>query len=215
MPRCIGLQSSPCIKWWIVEWCHTSRCPVFYGIFEFKIEAHPLGRGTLWIIMHTAQRHVWLIENSCTKRSSINVRVRIYAHTAMTVCLYAHCTTLRQCQSTLAASICCSPWLITQTYTLNMDRYSDVITCHGGSDAINNNLRTFFNPRTTEKLSDLNKGRYRQVSNISRTLIGNNIVDNSDVVGAAPMLQLHLHYRLNTWLQWIGHKQLQDETRII
>ena len=27
---------------------------------------------------------------------------------------------------------------------------------------------------------------YRQVSNISRTLVGNEIVDNSDVVGAAP-----------------------------
>ena len=27
---------------------------------------------------------------------------------------------------------------------------------------------------------------YRQVSNISRTLAGNNIVDHSDVVGASP-----------------------------
>ena len=27
---------------------------------------------------------------------------------------------------------------------------------------------------------------YRQVSNITRTLIGNKIVDNSDVVGASP-----------------------------
>ena len=30
-------------------------------------------------------------------------------------------------------------------------------------------------------------GIYRQVSNISRTLIGNKIVDNSDVVGASPV----------------------------
>ena len=29
-------------------------------------------------------------------------------------------------------------------------------------------------------------GMYRQVSNIRRTLVGNKIVDNSDVVGAAP-----------------------------
>ena len=29
-------------------------------------------------------------------------------------------------------------------------------------------------------------GDYRKTSNISRTLIGNSIVDNSDVVGAAP-----------------------------
>ena len=29
------------------------------------------------------------------------------------------------------------------------------------------------------------------------------------------MLRLHLHSRLNTWFQWIGQRQLQDETRII
>ena len=29
--------------------------------------------------------------------------------------------------------------------------------------------------------------RYRKTSNISRTLVGNNIVDNSDVVGASPV----------------------------
>ena len=29
------------------------------------------------------------------------------------------------------------------------------------------------------------------------------------------LLQLHLHSRVNTWLQWIGHRQLQDETRNI
>ena len=29
------------------------------------------------------------------------------------------------------------------------------------------------------------------------------------------LLQLHLHSRLNTWLQWIGQYQLQDETRNI
>ena len=31
------------------------------------------------------------------------------------------------------------------------------------------------------------KMAYRQVSNIRRTLIGNEIVDNSDVVGASPV----------------------------
>ena len=30
-------------------------------------------------------------------------------------------------------------------------------------------------------------GNYRQVSNISRTLVGNKIVDHSDVVGASPV----------------------------
>ena len=28
-------------------------------------------------------------------------------------------------------------------------------------------------------------------------------------------LQLHLHSRLNTWLQWIGQRQLEDEMRNI
>ena len=31
------------------------------------------------------------------------------------------------------------------------------------------------------------RGKYRQVSNIRRTLVGNKIVDNSDVVGASPV----------------------------
>ena len=57
-------------------------------------------------------------------------------------------------------------------------------------------------------------GVYRQTSNVSRTLEGNKIVDHSDVVGAAPV-QLHLHSRLNTLLQWIRQRQLQDPTRNI
>ena len=32
-----------------------------------------------------------------------------------------------------------------------------------------------------------NSFEYRQVSNISRTLVGNKIVDHSDVVGASPV----------------------------
>ena len=31
------------------------------------------------------------------------------------------------------------------------------------------------------------EGEYRQVSNIRRTLVGNSIVDHSDVVGASPL----------------------------
>ena len=49
---------------------------------------------------------------------------------------------------------------------------------------------------------------YRQVSNIRRTLVGNYIVDHSDVVGASPVGAAptisNLHSELNTWLQWIG-----------
>ena len=31
------------------------------------------------------------------------------------------------------------------------------------------------------------KKKYRQISNISRTLVGNKLVDHSDVVGASPV----------------------------
>ena len=48
------------------------------------------------------------------------------------------------------------------------------------------------------------QNNYRKVSNIRRTLVGNKIVDHSDVVGASPV---------GAWLQWIGQKRLQDETR--
>ena len=58
---------------------------------------------------------------------------------------------------------------------------------------------------------------YRKTSYISRTLVGSKIVDNSDVVGASlsALLQLHLHFRLNTWLQWIEQRQLQDDIKNI
>ena len=63
---------------------------------------------------------------------------------------------------------------------------------------------------------------YRQVSNISCTLIGNQIVDHSDVVEASPVsaapttsCQLHLHSPLNTWHQYTAQRQLHAETRNI
>ena len=37
------------------------------------------------------------------------------------------------------------------------------------------------------RFDDDNKTKYRRASNISRTLVGNKIVDNSDVVGASPV----------------------------
>ena len=57
----------------------------------------------------------------------------------------------------------------------------------------------------------------RQVSNIRRTLGGNWIVDRSDVVRASTVgaAQLHLHFPLNTHLQYIAQRQLQAETRNI
>ena len=51
---------------------------------------------------------------------------------------------------------------------------------------------------------------YQQTSKISRTFVGNEIVGHSDV-GHSALLQLHL----NSGLQWIGQKHLQDETRDI
>ena len=61
-----------------------------------------------------------------------------------------------------------------------------------------------------------NANKYRKTSNISRTFVGNKIVDHSDVVGAslAALLQLHLHSRLNIWLQGIRQRQPQGSTRI-
>ena len=45
--------------------------------------------------------------------------------------------------------------------------------------------------------------QYRRISNISYTLVGDKRVDHSDV-GASPV---------GTFFQWIGQKELQDETR--
>ena len=59
---------------------------------------------------------------------------------------------------------------------------------------------------------------YRQTSNTSPTLVGNNIADHSDVVGASPVGDAPTtssYSWLNTWLQWIGQRQLQAETRNI
>ena len=49
-------------------------------------------------------------------------------------------------------------------------------------------MATHIYPHTTiiSKVNALN-GKYRKTSNISRTLVGNKIVDNSNVVGAAPV----------------------------
>ena len=66
-------------------------------------------------------------------------------------------------------------------------------------------------------LTAINHMIYPPTSNVKSTLVGNNIFDHSDVVGAYPavLLQLHLHSQLNTWLQWIGQMQMQDKTRNI
>ena len=56
---------------------------------------------------------------------------------------------------------------------------------------------------------------YRKTSNISRTLVGNKIVENSDIVGALPVGAAPTTSQLNTWLQWMEQRQLQEDTRNI
>ena len=59
---------------------------------------------------------------------------------------------------------------------------------------------------------------YHQTSDISHTLVGNKLVDHSDIVRASPVgaaPTTSLQSRLNTWLQYIERRQLQDETRIL
>ena len=50
---------------------------------------------------------------------------------------------------------------------------------------------------------------YLQNSNIRHTL-GNEIVDYSDVVGAAPAAPITSSFHTYTWLQWIGQRQMQQ-----
>ena len=52
--------------------------------------------------------------------------------------------------------------------------------------------------------------KYHRTSNISGTLEGNKIVDHSDVVGASPVSAVPTTSL--SWLQWIGQRQLQEET---
>ena len=60
---------------------------------------------------------------------------------------------------------------------------------------------------------------YRKTPNISRTLVGNKIVDNWTQMQLehhlSALLQLHLHSQLNTWLQRIERRQLQEDARNI
>ena len=57
---------------------------------------------------------------------------------------------------------------------------------------------------------------YRQISNIRHTLVGNKLVDHSDVVGASPVGAAPTKSSFATKrLAWIGQRQLQDEARNI
>ena len=57
----------------------------------------------------------------------------------------------------------------------------------------------------------------RQTSNISHTLVHNEMLITQIELEhrLSVLLQLHLYFRLNTWLQWIGQRQLQGETKSI
>ena len=64
------------------------------------------------------------------------------------------------------------------------------------------------------KKSEL-KSEYRQVSNIKRTLVGNNIVDHSDVVGASPVGAAPTTSSFSTWhlasLDWATTTARRDK----
>ena len=57
--------------------------------------------------------------------------------------------------------------------------------------------------------------KYRQISNTSRTVVGNKIVDHADVVAAAPV-QPYLHSRPNTWLStdWAKSTARRDDKHV-
>ena len=58
---------------------------------------------------------------------------------------------------------------------------------------------------------------YRNTSNIRRILVGNKNVDHSDVKlehRLSALLQLHLHSRLDIWLQGIRQRKPQGSSRI-
>ena len=60
----------------------------------------------------------------------------------------------------------------------------------------------------------LRRLHYRHNSNIRRALVGNNIVDHSDV-HVVWRCSNHIFILNTTRLQWIGQRQLVDETRNI
>ena len=76
-------------------------------------------------------------------------------------------------------------------------------------------------PSNHQKLTPRINSMYTELaelttSNIRRTLAGNKIVDHSDVVGASPVGAAPTTSSLstyNTWLQYNGQMQLQDETK--
>ena len=87
----------------------------------------------------------------------------------------------------------------------------DILVIHGYflqivdlSCCIQNNLHLSHNLIdycTVKRLST--KSMYRQTSNISRTLVGNKIVANSDVVGASPIGVAPTTSSCSTWLRWM------------
>ena len=124
---------------------------------------------------------------------------------------------LNQCRPSLLTHICVSSLLIDvgdrfmeghdTPFYITVPLYGDVIVTSQPRGIIGAIFWRVFR-YTTHNVT------YRQISDISCTSVSNKIVYHSDVIGAAPV-QLHLHSRQNTWLQLIGQRQLQNETRNI
>ena len=64
----------------------------------------------------------------------------------------------------------------------------------------------------------LHKRACRKVSNISRTLVGNNIVDHSDIVGASPVGAAPTTSSFSTWhlasMDWVKTTARRDEKQL-
>ena len=71
--------------------------------------------------------------------------------------------------------------------------------CH--NCALHNTMHTLFECTAVEF-------NYHQTSSISCTLVGNELLITHHL---STLPQLHLCSRLNSWLQWIAHRQPQDE----
>ena len=102
----------------------------------------------------------------------------------------------------------------------------DMISCHSNEIQIFCNINKLYEPENNTNVlfhcipipliiiwwSAYFKWNNCKTSYISCTLVGNKIVDHSDVVGASPTL--HFHSRLNIWFQGIPQRQPQDSTII-
>ena len=54
---------------------------------------------------------------------------------------------------------------------------------------------------------------YRKTSNTRRALVGNKIVDHSDIIGASPVDVSNEYMATVAWAKRLGHRKPQDNTK--